>query len=476
MTTNTTIPRVGDNVRDFAIQLSVPSLNPGNLEGSTGSIQVDAGYLKDPQLLRNTRFSLEDTEYGSLIGRISEVSWGNEAVVFTAETMLNRLNVNTAIRPMTLALSDGMDEILSQVEMVSSGLNDDEVTFPGWRGTLWDYLKFFCTANDLEIEAPTYDPDTLTFRSIRSGMFYPKISGISYTVNDQSLAKTVVLNKYTYGSVESSIEFTPASADNMQILAVNEGESVEYEVSLNAWVTSVNQPQVMDLVGPEERTDGGAYCVAGSDGLPVTAAQWTAQGGVLTVSLTDDPSVLKVTVTAPRTDSLLGLDGGNRLAPYSIAATAGSNSLYNSLHITGTGLRFTKTEITLPTGVDSEVTVEDVGVTVDNPWINDLGQAYSLGARTAQAWAGPTYRVSDVSANKQDLLYDILGCRFQGKDVIFRIENVTANSAGVQSSGVSDTTFQDFAEIAEGETFDSWSSKIGSLSFQQWATVPLRLE
>jgi len=82
-----------------------------------------------------------------------------------------------------------------------------------------------------------------------------------------------------------NIEFTPAGTSDAQILTVNAQETVQYDVRLNGWARSVNQPVPMDLIGPEERTDAGAYCVSGSDGLPVSAKQWTETGGSVTIPL-----------------------------------------------------------------------------------------------------------------------------------------------------------------------------------------------
>jgi hypothetical protein len=84
-------------------------------------------------------------------------------------------------------------------------------------------------------------------------------------------------------------------------------------------------------------------------------------------------------------------DPTKKLSPFRIAMSSGSGGDYNSLHITGTGVTWDKKMITLRTGVTNMTSSTDVGVTVDNPFISTLGQAYSLGAKTAQAYAGINY-------------------------------------------------------------------------------------
>lgn len=823
------LPGIDTNLRDFDVTLGVQSLNPGNLDGGTGGITLQPGYIEQPQLFRNTRFTLADDELGSFIGRVSEIQFGSNPVQLLAESMLNRLNVEVTIRPQTTDLDVGMDLILANANMLSDGLASTVTTFPGWRGLLWDYLKHFCAVQNLEMVPHSTNPDVVVFRAIRSQAFEPQLSSLSYTVNDQQLAQNVAVNNYDYAyvgpvpnellnpsfetsaasvavwenltpnprcgvnatnwsvhtmasgassgarvtgltgypggtstgyrmtvttgsggspvvagiliqtgfspftpgaqysmsayiktsftadmmlsvrwldagmsllstsfgpsipvtagvitqvyrvgaapianpatyaeiriipaasrawvigeTVEAScclvaqaqtlsyfdgayspdseltaswfsttdasksllsalglsdvspvtlgpaknaystvrstdgiasmlvvaqgtdaitvpvtdlqasigflytlqykiwspiaititpilrgalgtptplaasawtnvsqrilagagavgttgfyieagagqqgghkfyvdeavlaqglygdfMEFTPATTEDMQILSVNAGETTSYDIQLNAWVSSVNQPVAKDLIGPEERTDEGAYCVAGADGLPVTAAQWLGQGGKVVVSLTDDPSVIKVEVTAPSLDILPGPDGGNRLAPYSIAATSGDNTMYNGLHITGTGLRFNRTELVLPTGVNSDITIEEIGVTVDNPWISDSEKAYDIGVRAAQAWAGPTYTFTEGTTSKRHALRNVVGGRFGGDLVKFRVENATGSSSGIRCQGISDTTFQDFDDSVDTMTFNAWATVMSGLSFEQWATVPLKV-
>lgn len=678
MAVRTDLVGVGSNLSDFNVDLGVQSLNPGNLDGGTGGMSLNVGSIKQPQLLRNKRFTLSDDVLGSFIGRVSNAQWGSNPVQLLAESMLNRLNVEVTIQPSSTIRESGMNTILAQANMVSQGLDNTGTTFPGWRGSLWDYLKHFCAVHNLEMLPHDTNADIVVFRAIRGQTFQPQLSGLSYTVNDQQLAQNIVVETYGYGVVNQPgvinnstnprmvsgggahhfgarfswsaafvtgisdhplgittawsslrggsgsvgggrgvdrygnadvapgtsgswiacpvtasvaynfsqwvkwtrtpalarvivrfhdgagnwvgttvvaltytpvagvwqelpvtvvppagatymvyrldattdaswtstdgvyvtgildraigpyfdgsmlgfkwqttpdaspsegtyLEFTPIATENMQILSINAGETISYEVQLNAWVTAVNQPVAVDLVGPEERTDLGAYCVVGADGLPVTAAQWTGQGGKLVVSLTDDPSVIKVEVTAPPIDILLGTDGGNRLSPYSIAAASGDNTLYNSLHITGVGLRFNKQELTLPTGVNSNVTIEEIGVTVDNPWVSNIEKAYDIGVRAAQAWAGPTYTFSEGTTSKRHALRNVVGSRFNGDNVKFRIESASGSSAGVRCAGISDTTFEDFNTSATGLTFTAWAAATTGLSFDQWATVPLKV-
>lgn len=479
MGVTTDIPFVQDNIESWGVSLEVSSLTPANLDGGTGSISFNTRDLTQPQLLRNQRFTLTDDDAGAFIGRVSQVGWSEEGgTSFTAETMLNRLNVEVTVPPAASGtLVSIIDPVLALVGMVSEGLSPSVAPRPGWNGNLLDYLKQFCMVFDYEMLPSASNPGIITFRPIRTTTFDPYLMSASFDVNDQQLAQGVEIHNYAITrDFNTNVEVSPAATTDAQILTVNAGEKVTYDLELSAWVASVNQPAVLDYVGPEERSDVGAYCVAGSDGLPIAAAQWTATGGDVTVEVTDNPSIVRVTVTAPQATTLLSPAGEERFSPYSIAATAGDGTLYNSLHITGSATRWEKQTVSLPTGVVSEVTVEPVGVTVDNVWVNTLDTAYSLGTRAAQTFAGPTYTISNVSTSPNSSLRQIVGARFDGDEVKFRVQSVSATESGVDCSGVMDTTFGDFsAAMPVGMTFDQWSAAVpASMTFDEWAVVPLK--
>jgi len=478
MAVKTDIAGIGSNITQYSAEAAVPSLNPADLDGGTGSIKFTTGPLTYPQVNRNRQFVLTDTQFGSAAGRISQVSWGSKnAVEFTAETMLQRLNIEATIYPSYgLSLTDAMDQVLSLAGMSSSGLpTTGTVVFPGWRGVILDYLKHFCTVYDYEYYVDSGTPDVIKFRTIRTQPASPKFSSRTYSVNDQTSAQSVSANMYEYTIPSSGyLEFAPFSVDDPQILTVDAGEVVQYDIKCNGWLSAVNQPVPMDLVGPEERTDTGAYCVAGNDGLPIVAAQWVDQGGSIRVEISDDPSVLHVTITAPDVESLPNTSGGTTLAPYSIAATAvDENAFYNSLHITGYGVRYVKTTQTFVTGVEGTVSKEENATTVENPFVDTTERLWTVGVRAAQAFAGPTHSVS-AEAIQNNAFSDLLGSRHTGEGAIFRISSVTMSPTGYSLSGTADTLVSEFNTAWSGKTITDFNTLWAGQTCGVFATLPTR--
>lgn len=476
MTATTDIPAIGSNLESFSVTLEVPNLDPTQLDGGTGSISFNTRDLPRPQLLRNTRVTLSDDQEGTFIGRISEVGWSEEGSSFTAETMLNRLKVSTTFRPEFAGISTGVDSVLSLVGMVSEGLPSTSVTFPGWQGTILDYLKMFCAVFDYEFVPHETNPDVVVFRPLRGNSFTDYSSGVSFRINDQTLARKIEVVDYSYEDMDnnSDVEFSPAYTSDVQILTVDAGQVATYDIKVNGWVSTLNQPVVMDLVGPEERTDVGAYCVSGSDGLPITATQWTDTGGSVTVETTDDPTVIHVTVVAPKALSLFDAGGEERFAPYSIAATAGDNTVYNSLHITGRGVRYREENIAFFTGVDDPAITEDTGAVVENPWVTGTEKTFRVGVRAAQVYAGPNYTV-DLSGAPRTKILDVVGSRCNGDAVKFRVVSVTGTESSLSGSGYMDTTFADFNAVSSGMTFSQWNNANVNMTFNSWAAVPLKV-
>lgn len=351
---------------DYSFTVDIPPLNPAELGGSTGSISITTEPLSDSQFLRGNEFSLTDSRFGSAFGIVGGVDSNDESTSITGESNLRKFTDNLSIPPKYLvSTSECMNSVLSLVGFRSSGLSTDNLdVFPGWRGSLFDYIKHFCSARGLEYYSDLDAPNTLVFRPVgQKELDLAGAASFSHTISDQSLAQAVevVVRDYvTPSSIFANIEFTPAYADGeSQILTVDPGKTVEYEIKINGWARTVNQPQAVDYVGPEEQTGLGSYCVAGNDGLPVSAMQWNAQGGKLRVEIGEDPGVLKVVLTAPNRAYLPSPDGtADRYGPYSIAATSVlDNTFYNSLHITGAGVCTRNSTITCPTGVNSGISV-----------------------------------------------------------------------------------------------------------------------
>ena len=112
------------NISDVSVTMAVPSLNPTELGGGTGSIRFGLAPMARPQTLRNQPVVLSEKGAWSVAGRISNVEWGGlGGVTLDAETSMQRLNVTVALAPSyTLSEAAAMDLALAKAGFTSSGL------------------------------------------------------------------------------------------------------------------------------------------------------------------------------------------------------------------------------------------------------------------------------------------------------------------------------------------------------------------
>ena len=467
----------GGNIADISFDVAVPSVNPTEMAGATGALSFSTKKMDNPKGFRNKTAIVEKSGLWAVAGRISDISWGAQATLFTAETALQRLNINVYIPPQYhMSEADAMDQALALAGFVSEGLpTTNSVVFPGYAGTLLDYVKFYCNAYVKEYYLEGLDFNTLHFRDLLDNdVTSTNKDSLSFSITDQALAQTVEVLGYRYtipATTLANIEFTPAGETDPQIITVDAGASVTTDITLNAWVQSVNQPVCTTGVGPEERVDAGVYQVLGNDGLPVPPDLWRDRGGSLVVSTTDDPSVIRVVLSAPAPVFAPGSDTDSLPSPYSIAVSDGETSR-SSLHITGKGVRYHQTTYTVPTGVPNALSYEKVGVTVDNPFVNTAHLIWDTGARAAQAYSGAaqscTFSISDARE-----IENVLGARVRTDGVDFRTNSVSYGGGLYALSCTGYSIIDAFDETWDGLTFDDFDTFWDGKTFDEFDSDPL---
>lgn len=214
--------------------------------------------------------------------------------------------------------------------------------------------------------------------------FTPLVNFGELTKNSQVsvLTDRVEVNWYEGGRRDETEMFPLDTDPRPSPLTVDASATEVFDIPINGWVVTVNQPQAVDWVEADpHHYDGtnGVYSIAGNDGRPVTAAQWLGQGGSVSVDRhPTDPKQIRVTVRGASEP---------RLAPYSLAMTSGE--LYNSLRVTGDFVLGNPRTLRIPTGSSpSLLTGAEEPIVIDNPAVQTLDQAYQLGTRAAEQYVG----------------------------------------------------------------------------------------
>lgn len=513
------------NISTYSVQEDATTLDASTFEGGAGQVTFEVQDFKDSHESLGRVVNLSDGSRGKFQAIVQAVSGVDGSLTLTGDSVISRLNMWTSVPPFQGTLEAYVITLVGRAGWppglagyrVDPSIANRPVVAPGFVGNLWDHLKMFLVSQQVEM-AQVYNH--IVVRPPRTIEAYrERTISESYSLDNQSTAQQVEITYYNHrwGGL---LEFYPTTTEDAQPLVVDANQTLVQDFRVEGSLLSVNQPTVQAFVNNTsyEGTPG-VYSVAGNDGLPVTPAQWVAKGGGLSVEIAEDPSVIRVTVT--------GADIPN-LAPFRIAMTAGTGSYYNSLHITGTGTTWNKQVLTLTTGAPLSATGESVGVTVDNPYIDTLAQAYTTGLIVAGAFSGPRFEVngSTKSLNRPDednavisstfadynaarpgqtfaafnaewdgstfesfnnywveqaqdrfsnqLFGQGVGARLRRGDAYFRIANTTTDPSTVAYTARLDTIIGDFNTALAGKTFNDFNNIHAWKTFGEFAPVPLR--
>lgn len=511
-----------ENVVSFSVQEDATPIDPSSSFGGVGQIRVSIDDFDDSRRLIG-ELVLTDGARGKTSGKVTSLESTDGNLSITADSILGLFNTEKTALPFSGTLGAAVQYYCDLVGIpndviVDAMVSSRPVIYPGWIGNAWVYMKQLLSAEQVEMSLVFNRVYVRPLRRLVANT--DKTSSMGWGIDNSGAAQTVEICYYnhTYGS---NTEIYPLADEEANIYTVGSGETQVFTQRLNASMTSVNQPEIVAFV--ENRSyagTNGVYAVTGSDDLPITPAQWVAQGGMLSVRITDDPSIIEVTVRGAAMPEL---------APYRISMSSGSGTSYNSLHITGTGVAWDKKTITLRTGASSETTSTEIGVTVENPYISTKQQAYSLGAKVAQAYSGLNYRVTgtaydlnragqgrdliDATIEDFNLAYDpgttitefntewsgqtiadfnaywdeqvdllwgnqlfgnAPGSRVLKKDANFRVVSATTSESSVQYTATIDTLMVDFNPLWAGETIADFNAQFAGMTMKDYGVIPLR--
>jgi hypothetical protein len=520
------------NLESYSVQEDSTPLSPADSSGGTGTVTITV--TEDPSsngsiLLLNDDLVLEDSVKGTTSGRINSVGGRDGVATFSGDSRLGVLNATRYVPAYKGDLDGAVRAILALAEITSGIVVDPAiaslpVAFKGGTYQLWKLLCDLCSAHGLvEISLVS---NNVVVRPVRTRIAsLDRTSNEEWSVQNAELAQYVEVNYYNYEEVEDDLVYPYGGWNpDVRIISVEAGDTVTINIpvdEVNVSLTELEQPVVQDTVPREYVGPISVYSVSGNDGLPIPAAQWTAQGGALSVAIGEDGQSIDVTVT-----------GANEpeYAPYSIAVASGPGDYYSTLRLIGSGLAFRKETLRVPTGAPAEKTAQEVGPTIDNPWVDTRMDAYSAALRAAGQYASPTQRFTfdatlinrssdsgsyvyptfadfnaqfagddfgdfdtewggqtfdqfrqymflQVQDNFENQVFgNVSGARVLFRDAWYRIRTTGITQDGIQGATAErDTVFSDFNERYDGLTFGDWDAIFDGLKFEDYAVIPLKV-
>lgn len=381
--------------------------------GSVGSttfdiVRPDPNLQPDHPILKYTEgwlegqsVRLEDSRYGFTVGKVKSASYAadTQSITIAVTPRVGEMNVfNIQAQPYVGTLSGAFVYYASLAGLttdiaVDPEIADKPVTVPGFYGDLWAHLKQFSAANECEIAlvAGVIYLRRLRQQEVVKGRNFQRTRSVGGT----QMAQAVEVYLYDTRELNGDL-FYPSGGwtPEVPVLNVNAGETAEYTLEFDASIASFEEPVMVDWDVPPDYDASSLYTVAGDDSLPVSPSLWTEHGGKVEFSLNEDTTTISVKLTGP-TEVPLVTGGWSRTFSLALAADE-SGSRYSTLRIVGTGVGYTKTKHRFRTAVPPEKTSTDVGVTIDNPFINDLDTLYRTGSSAAKQFTGVKFTVTGV--------------------------------------------------------------------------------
>lgn len=454
-----TIPR---DIRALTVTLSKNNLN-GNV------------YLDDI-IIRRATLPLENR--GVITGTVNNLNGsGGGLLSVSGDSALARLvarrNANSVNGTLQTALTYyfGLCGITSGFT-IDPTIAAKTVVAPGWFSQdMYTKIKELLALNGAEIALTEAG---IVVRPTRTIEVDPRLNAepVTWTASVGELQQKVTVNYYN-NQYRNNFLVVPEGgwSPEARVLQVEAGETVEENLPVNMWVDSVQQPTLMTQV-PRSHVSSSAYSIVGSDGFPITAAQWTAHGGKMSFSIGEDRTSINVSLTGPRVETATAKYG-----PFRVAVSSGTE-YYSTLRICATGVYFLEESVEIATGVAPDVGTDD-GVTISSGFVATKAQALAAGMGAARMAGGAvrtvTFRTNgfkSVNTTPQTFGY-VAGSRVRWRRGIYRVRSASITESSVEFTAEADTTFADFKASASGMTFAQFNAAYSGLTFGDFAQIPL---
>jgi hypothetical protein len=331
--------------------------------------------------------------------------------------------------------------------VVDAAIADTSIIAPGWYGNVWEQMKDLGAAYDFEIspvgdEVVARPPRGFTATRFDEARF-------TWSLDESRIARTI--EAWYYPVAEIADALVVGNAQNIPESNIEAGELIEFDVRVDASLSSVVQPVPVASVAYGERS-ASVYSILDQFDEPVSPEAWTAGGGSVTVTINQDTRSVHVRVVGSQ---------NRMLAPYRMVGVAISGSEYSTLRVIGTGVSLDRRKYTLPVN-EQATNAEEVGAEIDNYYLTSWGHAHLRMGATARRHG----RVQQRIAGSADIILtpagqefgNIPGARmFEDYDV-YRVRTATYGPIDVDYEAEADLTFEDVDAIVSGHTVEEWDA------------------
>lgn len=426
---------VGPHRPGWSVSEDASPIAIGDSSGSVGAASSTHQALATSPFVVDNDFEVSHPQLGEWVGSVQNVSAAGIDAALSVTGFLGFLNQTVTAPPMysgeTLsgAFQAYVDLCESGHTIVWDAAADPVVVLPGWRDKCWVKLKELCAAY---------------------GVLLVAVAGVIHVRDAAGDALAITNRTPVSQSVESLFLYRQINVVHQNSVA-SSGSSANLELPSRASVSPnesttvlINTAHSIDLV---YKGTFGEWGFVDSTGSVITVTDISYYGLGFTVETTETPGQVLLTLTGP----LTAIPG--KTAPYTATG---------SVHVAGV-LNY---PTTLPLLTGAAASVQEIGPTINNPFIGTLEQAYDRGAWAADVAAGPAVSIR-FNLNAAELLgFGLdLGSLVSYNDSIFRVTQISYGNLSAAISATrhvtladmeamfGDWTYQDMADLWDGYSY-----------------------
>ena len=316
--------------------------------------------------------------------------------------------------------------------------NDTSVSYPGWKGNLWEHMKMFCIANSADILVSS-NGDVLLKQMGTRVISVDDASGISKNITALGTSRTIEIYDYDCSFDDDMVIFAATTS-----YQVNMNERIKELVDVTNSTTTdlIIQPECVSSITPIPFEGGlgkSPYVVIDNLNVPVPPEWWNNNGGKVSVKVSEDnPMQLEITIQAPNQANSAYTEPF-RIAEYDTEARP-------ALYICGEGVKVQKTFRSVDTGADRTFISKDSKATIDNMFISNA--SFHLLQSAAYA-TGPTVDLSLTVpfTRLENDFSEVIGARFFYDNGYYRVKTATIGSGSISINAKVDTRFDDIISV-----------------------------
>src|SRR5690606_19756803 len=229
------------NLTTYSVTEDATGLDPSTPSGGFGQIQVTAVDWPNSKMLSRNDITVVDSVHGRITGTVQNVTPDGVTVSVVGDRVIGKFNARRVAQPFSGKMSEYVQYLMDLSGLYATldyQAPDYTIHVPGFMDNVWERIKLLMSAHQLEL---TLVGDEVVVREpllVESSL--ANAVALSTSVNRQTSSLAVDVRYYNYRPITKG-EVYPVKGEEPAIQTVEAGETIEFELNINASLTKVYQ-------------------------------------------------------------------------------------------------------------------------------------------------------------------------------------------------------------------------------------------